>query len=85
MGRRYGLPTKSTPRYANGGHFAVRTRGGSHHFHNPLIVATAHVIRDTIYMDGGSLWWLPGLNDGTYGAIESDRELLPPFCYHLGG
>jgi hypothetical protein len=32
----------------------------------------ANVIRDTIYLDGGSLWWLLGQSDGTYAAPESD-------------
>jgi hypothetical protein len=32
------------------------------------------VIRDTLYIDGGYLWWLPGLSDGTYGAPTSDGK-----------
>ncbi|KAK0714848.1 hypothetical protein B0H67DRAFT_488130 [Lasiosphaeris hirsuta] len=36
----------------------------------------AHVIRDTVYMDGGSLWWLPGLSDGTYGQTVNDHNPL---------
>jgi len=36
----------------------------------------AAVIRDTVYLDGGSLWWIPGLDDGQYGQIVSDRNPL---------
>jgi hypothetical protein len=32
----------------------------------------AAVIRDTVYLDGGYLWWVPGLADGTYGAPVND-------------
>lgn len=41
-----------------------------------LIHYVAHVIRDTVYMDGGSLWWLPGLDDGSYGAADADGNPL---------
>lgn len=33
---------------------------------------TAAVIRDAFYIDGGYLWWLPGLADGTYGPSTTD-------------
>lgn len=33
---------------------------------------TAAVIRDTVYLDGGFIYWAQGLSDGTYGAIESN-------------
>jgi len=42
-----------------------------------LTPSTAHVVRDTVYMDGGRMWWLPGLSNGTYGAVESDRTYPP--------
>ena len=32
----------------------------------------AAVIRDTLYIDGGYLWWEPGLDDGTYGPLIND-------------
>ena len=32
----------------------------------------AAVIRDTVYIDGGYLWWEPGMSDGTYGAPVND-------------
>lgn len=32
----------------------------------------AAVIRDTVYIDGGYLWWQPGMADGTYGALIAD-------------
>ncbi|KAN0087323.1 hypothetical protein V8E54_001011 [Elaphomyces granulatus] len=35
----------------------------------------ANVIRDTIYLDGGYLSWLPGLSDGTYGSPENDGNM----------
>ncbi|KAL1846166.1 hypothetical protein VTK73DRAFT_346 [Phialemonium thermophilum] len=34
------------------------------------------VIRDTVYLDGGYIWWLPGLSDGTYGPVTSDYNPL---------
>ncbi|GAB1316689.1 Kelch repeat-containing protein [Madurella fahalii] len=36
----------------------------------------AHVIRDTVYLDGGSLWWQPGFSDGTRGGAVNDDNLL---------
>lgn len=35
-----------------------------------LIIAA--VIRESLYIDGGYIWWLPGLSDGTYGAPNND-------------
>jgi hypothetical protein len=32
----------------------------------------AAVIRDTVYLDGGALYWEPGMSDGTYGAAKDD-------------
>lgn len=32
----------------------------------------AAVVRDTVYLDGGILWWLPGLSDGSYATPISD-------------
>jgi hypothetical protein len=32
----------------------------------------AAIVRDAVYVDGGSLWWRPGLSDGTYGSYVSD-------------
>lgn len=34
----------------------------------------AAVIRDTMYIDGGNLWWKPGSSDGTYGKLISDGK-----------
>jgi len=39
----------------------------------PNFVA-AHVVRDTVYMDGGSIWWLPGMDDGTFAPTIKDSE-----------
>ncbi|TVY88458.1 Kelch repeat-containing protein [Lachnellula willkommii] len=36
----------------------------------------AGVIRDTLYIDGGMLWWLPGMSDGSYGDPVSDGNPL---------
>ncbi|KAK0118301.1 hypothetical protein ONS95_012595 [Cadophora gregata] len=36
----------------------------------------AAVVRDTLYIDGGYLWWKPGLSDGSYGAVVSDGNPL---------
>ncbi|PQE29160.1 kelch repeat protein [Rutstroemia sp. NJR-2017a BBW] len=32
----------------------------------------AAVVRDTLYLDGGELWWEPGLNNGAYGVPIDD-------------
>ncbi|KUL85884.1 hypothetical protein ZTR_06378 [Talaromyces verruculosus] len=32
----------------------------------------ANVIRDTIYLDGGELWWWVGLSDGSYASPQND-------------
>ena len=32
----------------------------------------AAVIRDTVYLDGGYLWWQAGLADGTLGSLIAD-------------
>ncbi|KAK1773540.1 hypothetical protein QBC45DRAFT_397930 [Copromyces sp. CBS 386.78] len=34
----------------------------------------AAIIRDTIYLDGGRSWWIPGLADGSPGAIADDEN-----------
>ncbi|KAK0637168.1 hypothetical protein B0T17DRAFT_613795 [Bombardia bombarda] len=34
------------------------------------------VLHDTVYMDGGSMWWLPGLSDGSYGGLRNDQNPL---------
>ncbi|KAH8704211.1 hypothetical protein BGW36DRAFT_394341 [Talaromyces proteolyticus] len=34
----------------------------------------ANIIRDTIYLDGGDIWWQMGLSDGSYGSPERDDE-----------
>ncbi|KAJ5051966.1 uncharacterized protein L3040_001727 [Drepanopeziza brunnea f. sp. 'multigermtubi'] len=36
----------------------------------------AAVVRDTLYIDGGYLWWTPGLSDGSYGSATSDGNPL---------
>ncbi|KUJ10397.1 uncharacterized protein LY89DRAFT_689663 [Mollisia scopiformis] len=36
----------------------------------------AAVVRDTLYIDGGALWWTPGMSDGTYGPPTSDDNPL---------
>ncbi|KAK0619948.1 hypothetical protein B0T14DRAFT_220847 [Immersiella caudata] len=36
----------------------------------------AHVVRDTVYMDGGRMWWLPGLSDGSYATAVNDHNPL---------
>ncbi|KAI1981497.1 hypothetical protein LOZ51_006833, partial [Ophidiomyces ophidiicola] len=30
------------------------------------------IIRDTVYLDGGSLWWRRGFSDGTFGSPQND-------------
>lgn len=39
-----------------------------------LLTPVAAVVRDTLYIDGGSLLWSPGLSDGTVGQPISDGE-----------
>ncbi|RDW58120.1 kelch repeat protein [Coleophoma cylindrospora] len=36
----------------------------------------AAVVRDALYIDGGYLWWVPGLADGTYGPPTADDNPL---------
>ncbi|KAG4418624.1 hypothetical protein IFR04_008249 [Cadophora malorum] len=36
----------------------------------------AAVVRDTLYIDGGYLWWKPGLSDGSYATVVSDGNPL---------
>ncbi|CAD6453008.1 9f61d75e-31a6-4fba-9b4e-7dcf47082789 [Sclerotinia trifoliorum] len=36
----------------------------------------AAVVRDTFYLDGGELWWEPGLSDGSYAPPVSDGNPL---------
>lgn len=39
----------------------------------------AIVLRDMLYLDGGSLEWQPQLSDGSYGSPLTDRELSSIF------
>lgn len=43
----------------------------------------ANVIRDTIYLNGGSLWWLPGQSDGTYASPENDGNVGVVYSLNL--
>ncbi|KAH8681017.1 hypothetical protein BX600DRAFT_9398 [Xylariales sp. PMI_506] len=36
----------------------------------------AAVVRDTVYIDGGYLWWVPGLEDGSFGGPTQDGNPL---------
>ncbi|KAK3390835.1 hypothetical protein B0H63DRAFT_123895 [Podospora didyma] len=36
----------------------------------------AAVVKDTIYFDGGSSWWIPGLSDGSLGSVDRDDNPL---------
>ncbi|KAE8450477.1 hypothetical protein EG329_006207 [Mollisiaceae sp. DMI_Dod_QoI] len=36
----------------------------------------AAVVRDTLYIDGGALWWTPGMSNGEYGDPTSDNNPL---------
>ncbi|TPX18930.1 uncharacterized protein E0L32_011408 [Thyridium curvatum] len=36
----------------------------------------AMVMRDTLYIDGGALWWRPGMIDGSYGQPTNDGNPL---------
>ncbi|KAF3403315.1 putative carboxymethylenebutenolidase [Talaromyces pinophilus] len=42
----------------------------------------ANIIRDTIYLDGGNLWWQFGLSDGTYGSPFND-DYNEGYMYNL--
>ncbi|KAL5601176.1 hypothetical protein BROUX41_005981 [Berkeleyomyces rouxiae] len=42
------------------------------------------ILRDTIYLDGGRTYWLPGMNDGTYGSVNlNDNQLGYMFTISL--
>ncbi|CAK7212564.1 hypothetical protein SBRCBS47491_001509 [Sporothrix bragantina] len=36
----------------------------------------AAVVRDTLYLDGGNLWWIPGMNTSGYGPVSNDQNPL---------
>lgn len=36
----------------------------------------AAIIRDTIYVDGGKAWWIPGYADGSLGSLRTDGKLF---------
>ncbi|CAK7227000.1 hypothetical protein SCUCBS95973_006388 [Sporothrix curviconia] len=36
----------------------------------------AAVVRDTLYIDGGNLWWIPGMNTSAYGSVTNDQNPL---------
>lgn len=36
----------------------------------------AAIIRDTIYMDGGRTWWIPGMADGSLKTLIPDGKLV---------
>ncbi len=36
----------------------------------------AAVLHDTVYLDGGNLYWQPGFQDGSAGTPVSDSECL---------
>lgn len=36
------------------------------------LTSAAAVLKDTVYLDGGSLYWTPGMADGSFGAVTSD-------------
>lgn len=38
-------------------------------------IEIAATLKDTVYMDGGFLSWVPGMADGTYGAPTQDSKL----------
>lgn len=39
-----------------------------------LTSSPAAVLRDTVYLDGGKIYWLPGLSDGGYGTPIPDSR-----------
>lgn len=41
-----------------------------------LTLALASVIRDTVYLDGGNLFWQPGFADGHTGSPQGDGGYL---------
>jgi hypothetical protein len=43
----------------------------------------ANVIRDTIYLNGGALWWLPGQSDGTYASPANDGNVGVVYSLNL--
>lgn len=42
---------------------------------NKLIIAAA-LLKDTVYIDGGYLAWIPGMADGSYGAATQDGKSI---------
>jgi len=50
----------------------VRLPGNPVKNFNDIDNRIAAVIRDTVYIDGGYLWWQPGMSDGTLGPLIGD-------------
>lgn len=40
-----------------------------------LIIELAALIRDTIYVDGGTIWWSPGFSTGEYQQVTDSGKL----------
>jgi hypothetical protein len=57
---------------AESSQYAYLTSGFSVDILNPTDDAIAGVIRDALYIDGGYLWWNPGLADGSYAGPTAD-------------
>jgi hypothetical protein len=48
-----------------------------------ILTRIAAVVRDTVYIDGGYLWWEPGMADGTHGPAVSDGTEKPEFPFGM--
>jgi len=48
-----------------------------------MLTREAAVIRDTVYIDGGYLWWEPGMADGNYGALTQDGTYPSQICSEI--
>jgi hypothetical protein len=57
---------------AKSSRYAYFTSGCPVDISNTTDETIAGVIRDTLYIDGGYLWWNPGLSDGSYAGPTAD-------------
>lgn len=46
---------------------------------NHELTNAAAILKDTVYIDGGYLSWIPGMKDGSYGSATQDSKLMADY------
>lgn len=57
--------------YQPRGQFAVFSKATVIWF---ILTLVAAFVRDTVYIDGGSIWWQPGMKDGSKGDLMNEGK-----------